>query len=70
LLPRWRIFLFSEENAHFAVSIRLLVDMFSRPRNQLDWALDAVDQVAEQIKSEFGLNDNLPLPFVEKACRK
>lgn len=31
--------------------------------------LQLLDQVAEQIKSEFGLNDNPPLPFVEEACR-
>lgn len=31
--------------------------------------LQLLDQVAEQIKSEFGLNDNPPLPYVEEACR-
>lgn len=31
--------------------------------------LQLLDQVAEQIKSEFGLNDNPPLPHVEEACR-
>lgn len=28
-----------------------------------------LDQVGEQIKSEYGLNDNPPFPFVEEACR-
>ncbi len=31
--------------------------------------LQLLDQVAEEIKSEFGLNDNPPLPYVEEACR-
>jgi len=31
--------------------------------------LQLLDQVAEQIKAEFGLNDNPPLPYVEEACR-
>ena len=31
--------------------------------------LQLLDQVAEQIKSEFGLNDNPPLPYIEEACR-
>lgn len=31
--------------------------------------LELLDQVGEQIKSEFGLNDNPPLPYVEEACR-
>lgn len=31
--------------------------------------LQLLDQVAEQIKSEFGLNDNPPLTYVEEACR-
>lgn len=31
--------------------------------------LQLLDQVAEQIKSEYGLNDNPPLPYVEEACR-
>jgi plasmid segregation protein ParM len=31
--------------------------------------LELLDQVAEQIKSDFGLNDNPPLPYVEEACR-
>jgi len=31
--------------------------------------LQLLDQVAEQIKSDFGLNDNPPLPHVEEACR-
>ena len=31
--------------------------------------LQLLDQVAEQIKSEYGLNDNPPLPYVEVACR-
>jgi plasmid segregation protein ParM len=30
--------------------------------------LQLLDQVAEQIKSELGLNDNPPLPYVEEAC--
>lgn len=31
--------------------------------------LQLLDQVAEQIKSDLGLNDNPPLPYVEEACR-
>lgn len=31
--------------------------------------LQLLDQVADQIKSEFSLNDNPPLPYVEEACR-
>lgn len=31
--------------------------------------LQLLDQVAESIKSEFRLNDNPPLPYVEEACR-
>ena len=31
--------------------------------------LQLLDQVAERIKSDFGLNDNPPLPYVEEACR-
>ena len=31
--------------------------------------LQLPDQVAESIKSEFRLNDNPPLPYVEEACR-
>lgn len=31
--------------------------------------LQLLDQVAEQIKSEYGLNENPPLPYVEEACR-
>jgi plasmid segregation protein ParM len=31
--------------------------------------LQLLDQVAERIKSDLGLNDNPPLPYVEEACR-
>jgi plasmid segregation protein ParM len=31
--------------------------------------LQLLDQVAERIKSDLGLNDNPPLPHVEEACR-
>ena len=31
--------------------------------------LALLDQVAEDIKAEYGLNDNPPIPYVEEACR-